>query len=372
MIALDGTVIRPPLSGVHYAVRNQVCALCRVFPETPFLVLATDEEIRPHCRGEHQRMPRLPHWLRRPGCRIAWQQCCLPTRLRREGCETLLSLAYTAPLRSPVPFGLQVHDVIALRQPELCSRLNAWHMRVLMPPSLRRAAWVLVSSTAVADQVMALSGRPASEIHRVALGVDPIFLGDRGPVSDLPARWRSLTPYILFVGNLEPKKGLDTLLSAYRECADGHQVTLVLAGRVGWKCRSLLRRIDRWSGPGRIVRLGYVPRMLLPVLYRQAAVCVMPSVEEGFGLPVLEAMACGVPVVHSDHPVLTETAGGHGHRFPVGDHHALARRLETVLAEPDEAASMAKAARDWARKHTWGVWAEAVGGLLQLSARNVR
>ena len=108
------------------------------------------------------------------------------------------------------------------------------------------------------------------------------------------------------------------MLEAYAEVAASHDVDLVLAGKEGWRCDRQMSAIRNWSGPGRIIHPGYIPRSFMPTLMAGAEALVMPSTVEGFGLPVLEAMAVGTAVVHSDHPVLMETSGGHGVGVDVG------------------------------------------------------
>ena len=116
-------------------------------------------------------------------------------------------------------------------------------------------------------------------------------------------------PYLLFLSNIEPKKGLDTLLDAYAKTADRLDADLVIVGRAAWKSADTIRRLRDWRGPGRLRWLHYVPDDRLPALYQHAHAFVMPSLVEGFGLPILEAMAAGTPVIHSDHPALMEAAG---------------------------------------------------------------
>ncbi len=356
MLALDGTVIRPPLSGVHYAVKNQIIALLRHCSPGQLVCFTLDAEIRAAAGRAQTGAPALPPGLRRVSRRILWQQTALPGRLRRLGCDRLFALAYTAPVKCPVPYALQVHDTIALRRPLLCNRLNALHMRTLMPGSIRRAETIITSSTRVADEVVRIGCVGQAKVHVVPLGVDDIFLADTPP-PPLPDAIRELKPYILFVGNIEPKKDLGTLVAAFDKLA-AYEVNLILAGRVGWRCRDVVDRIKAYKGRGTIKRLGYIDRRLLPALYGEAAAFVMPSVEEGFGLPVLEAMACQTPVVHSDHPVLGETANNLGVTFPAGDAEALAACLKEILRSP---AGNNEAARAYAYSRTWDLWAATIG-----------
>ncbi len=363
-VAIDATVVRAPLSGVHHAVRQEALALIREAGSTELLCLATDEVLLRAAMERGILAPELSPEIRRVWRRVLWQQFALPGIVKTARVDWLLAPSYTAPLRCPVPCLLQVHDTIALRRPDLCNWLNASHMRALMPPSIRRARHVLVSASTVRDEVVALTGVAEERVTVVPLGVDPLFLAP--PPLPLPPALAALPGYILFVGTIEPKKGVDILLTAYRRVAERHpEVALVLAGRDGWKCRELVHAIERWNGPGRIIRLGYVDRQLLPAMYGGALLHVMPSVEEGFGLPILEAMACGTPVVHSDHPVLLESSGGHGLATPLNDPFALADALHELLEDGHRRDTMAAAGREYAATCTWQRWARCVLALAE-------
>ena len=306
---LDASVVRPPLAGVQLSVRHEALALLAQRQDWEVAVLSHDEVLNRAAAAAGAGTGGLPRAARATAGRILWQQLALPGILRRRGADVLHALAYTAPLRCPVPYALNVHDLIALDHPELCSRLNAWHMRALLPGSVRRAAACIVSSGFVADGVRQRFGLPAARLHRVPLGVEAERFAESAP---RPAWVARLTdrPYLLFVGNLEPKKGLATLLESYAGAAERLGCDLLLAGRPAWRCGRFLRQARQYPGPGRIHLPGRVAAADLPGLYQHAWAFVFPSVTEGFGMPVLEAMAAGVPVVHSDHPALVETAGG--------------------------------------------------------------
>jgi glycosyltransferase involved in cell wall biosynthesis len=363
--AFDGSVVRPPYAGVQLSVLAEMQALAAALGDlSGCRFFGADEVLAGAVRARGGRADALPTALQRTVCRVLWQQMVLPRILRREGFGVLHALAYTAPLRCPVPYVLNVHDVIALEHPELCAAGNRWHMRCLLPGSARKAAACIVSTQHVAGRLQACLGIPAERIHVLPLGVDAGRFATPAPRPAL-AGMEAGRPYLLFVGNLEPKKDVGTLLDAYAACAAAAQVDLVLAGRAAWKCARLVARLRSWQGPGRVCWLGRVPAEALPGLLQHALALVMPSREEGFGMPVLEAMAAGTPVIHSDHPALVEAAGGAGVSFETGSPAALAATLDALYHGPDQRQKLAAAGRARAASLPWQRWGEGAVAVLR-------
>jgi glycosyltransferase involved in cell wall biosynthesis len=162
------------------------------------------------------------------------------------------------------------------------------------------------------------------------------------------------------VGNIEPKKGVDQLVNAYAACAAETGCDLVIAGRFCWKSGTVRRALRRPARHGRVHLPGRVPDAALAALYQHALAFVFPSRVEGFGLPVLEAMAAGTPVIHSDHPVLLETAGGAGYAFPVDDVEELSRALITLAREPGLRRELTHRGRERAASCRWEAWGRTV------------
>lgn len=365
----DGTVVRPPYSGVHLSVLAEMRAVATCLPDlSGCRFLCADVDLAREVRARGGQADPGPRILRQVTARILWQQFVLPRALRRYGAEVLHAFAYTAPRRCPVPYILNVHDLIALERPELCSAANRWHMAWLLPESARRAAKCIVSTRHVAERLRLVLGIPDERIEVVPLGVD-------APRFSAPAPWPAASGlpegrrYLLFVGNLEPKKGVDTLLDAYAACESAGGTDLLVAGRAAWKCSALVRRLRTWRGPGTVHWLGRVPAAELPALMQHARAVVVPSLEEGFGLPVLEAMAAGTPVVHSNHPALIEAAGGAGLAFHVGEPADLAARIDALLADSALCAELIAAGRERAGALPWQRWGERAAAAIAEVAR---
>ena len=242
-----------------------------------------------------------------------------------------------------------VHDLSYLRTPETVAA-DSLRYRALVPRSLRRAAVVCTPSAAVADEVRAEYGLPADRVAVTPLGVDESWLATEPPAAGWLAARGLPERYLLFVGSLEPRKGLPALLSAYRElrATDSGVPPLVLAGPPGWG-----PALDRTGLlPGSVLAPGYLDAPALRGAVAGAACLAFPSVYEGFGLPPLEALACGTPVVASDLPVTREVLGAQATLVPVGDTAALAAALATALSGDGGPAARA-ARRAHAATFTW-------------------
>lgn len=245
-----------------------------------------------------------------------------------------------------------VHDTVPWTHPDALTHRGArWHRRMI-GRAARRADALVVPTAAVGDELPRLVSCQAP-VRVVGEGISAAVTclpEDAGAIATrlgLPPR------YLLAIGTLEPRKGIDTLLAAM---ATPHapDLPVVLAGQPGWgrvQPVELARNVG--LDPRRVHLLGRISDAELAVVLHRAAVLAAPSLAEGFGLPVLEAMAVGVPVVHSDAPALVEVAGGAGTTVPRGDPAALATALRAVLLDAGKAQSMAAAGRCRAEWFSW-------------------
>ena len=261
---------------------------------------------------------------------------------------------------------LTVHDLAFVRRSDLLTAVSGRYYERVKTEAHRAEAVIAVSAATRRDIVETLGVCP-DQVYRVPHGLDPEFQpaaqpGDEAVVAQYGLGQPSGAPYLLFVGTLEPRKNLPCLIEAFdlarREGLDP-ETRLVLAGAPGWLADSLYRTAYASPSRQRLVFTGRIPDTALPALYRRAAALVLPSLEEGFGLPVLEALGCGTPVICSDLPALHEVAGGAAHYCPVGDRQALAAALVETVGRPAETRARRERGLARAATFTWDAAAEA-------------
>lgn len=231
------------------------------------------------------------------------------------------SPGFNAPLGRPGPFSLTVHDLIHLEVPEECSPVKRAYYEWVVKPAVRNADVVFTGSEFSRQRIAGWARVDAERIVLTGHGVGPLFQPE-GPY------WRNDRPYLLYVGNQKPHKNVEGLVRAYAHSRLGEDFDLLLTGAVSRSVTDIAKRmgiVDQVKG------LGLVPERHLPSLYRGAHALIMPSLYEGFGLPVIEAMACSTPVLCSNRTALPEVGGDAVHYFDPEDQESFVEGLRTLL-----------------------------------------
>lgn len=239
-----------------------------------------------------------------------WFQLGLPRRMRRDGVQVFHGLFSRLPFALSVPGVVTVYDISGYAMPGLHKRWT--HMtNLLYPLYLRKAAAVVAISHFTASELRRRFPWLGDGISVAQPAAPPGFAPVKDPGSLQAVRMKYGLPerFILFLGTLEPRKNLRRLLEAYRSIAGRVPHSLVIAGGSGWRSGGLLEGIGGGEHRDRVLLTGFVDQEDLPALFSLAEVFVYPSIYEGFGLPILEAMACGTPVVTSSVSSMPEVAG---------------------------------------------------------------
>lgn len=252
-----------------------------------------------------------------------------------------------------------VHDLAFLRLPHTVQQETLDNLHARLPETLAKAAAIIAVSQATARDLEELLAVSPHRVHVIHEGVDPSFLKEAGePPAGLPAR------YVLFVSTLEPRKNLLGLLRGFQRAVEGgYPGHLVLVGRWGWRTEEAQAELAASPVKDRILHLDYLPRQALIAVLRRAEALVMPSWLEGFGLPVVEAMACGVPVIASDSSSLPEVVGDAGILVDPAKPEALASAILRLAADPGLAARLGEKGKARARLFRWDAAARATAGV---------
>ena len=357
-IGIDAQLLGGCESGVEVCIRNLIRGLALADAENEY-VIYTQRGIPPLDVGENSRVTiRHTRWPNRfRPARILWQQAALPHILSRDGIDLLHAPGYVMPRICPCPALVTVYDVIAIKFPELCKRTNALHYGLMLPRTLRRAARILAASERTRDDLVALLDADPERIEVVYPGVDEAFQPVEDPERLAEVRTRLGLPerFILFVGNIEPKKNLPTLIRAFALLKRHRRIPhrLVIAGKKGWKCGDVFRAVRDEGLESEVIFPGYVPLENLPALYSMAELFAFPSLYEGFGLPPLEAMACGTPVVASNAGALPEVLGDAALQVDPLDVDALQKVIHKILTNQFLRRHLSEAGRKRAARFTW-------------------
>lgn len=254
-----------------------------------------------------------------------------------------------------------VHDLAYLHLPGSIS----WHKKpyysLMVPRSIKKSSLLMTDAAGVKEEIHRLFKRPLEQIEVVYPGVDEAFCprSDEGLLEPIRAKYRLPEHFLLFVGTMEPRKNLPRLFLAFQRIQKKLPHTLVMVGRKGWQCEDLFPLLKHLHLEERVLFLGFVPEEDLPFIYNLAEVFIYPSLYEGFGLPLLEAMASGVPIITSNTPCMPEVVGDAALKVDPYHYEELTRAMETLLSSDSLREELRRKGLEKARNFSWGKTARA-------------
>jgi glycosyltransferase involved in cell wall biosynthesis len=337
-------------AGINWHIYNLLQHLPEVAPEIAYTVFLSERRYR-GTAGMRLRTSRLP--THRPQVRILWEQILQPWSVRQAGIDLLHSPAFVGPLASKCPTVITVHDLSFLFFPQNFRAMNRVYLQALTRLSARRARRVIAVSESTKRDLVEEYGLSPAKVDVVYNGVDTTFRPL--PASEVAAfRQQAGLPerFILFVGTLEPRKNVARLVEAYARLPEGRPPLLLVGGK-GWLYDEIFSRVEELDLSGEVRHVGYVPAETLPLWFNAAELFVYPSLYEGFGLPPLEALACGTAVVASSASSLPEVVGEAGLLVDPLDTEALAAAMDQVLANRDRRERLREAGPGQAQGFTW-------------------
>lgn len=266
----------------------------------------------------------------------------------------LLHVTYHAPLYASCPFVVTIHDVAFKLSPEYFSPRDRLLLNWLVPLSARRSRAVITDSESARRDILKFYPFLQSKVFVVPLAAGNQFRpAPKAEQVSVCERYHIRPPFVLTLARLDPRKNLSRVIAAWRALGAGVDCRLVMGGDMGYRAAPLLNSIAPERESGEIVVTGFVPEHDLAALYSASAVFVYPSLYEGFGLPLLEAMACGVPVITSNCSSLPEVAGDAALQIDPNSTEALTSALREVLGDADLANDLKLRGLARAQNFTW-------------------
>jgi glycosyltransferase involved in cell wall biosynthesis len=369
-IGFDATALPPNPVGAGTYTIELVRALIDIAPQYQWVIFAqpTGKELLA--------LPEDPalEWViaseKPPFLRLLWEQTVLPLLAKQTRLDILHSPHYTRPLLLPCASVVTFHDMTFFLLPQVHTHAK----RLFFPAAIRFSARFADALIAVSENTrqdaIRLLNIPQNKIHTTPNGISSAFQ----PIKDVELqricqkKYGLPDKFILFVGTIEPRKNLPILLQAYRQLLDlsaglslqpYEPPPLVIVGKMGWMMDGKEHRpelhqiINQLDLTERVLLTGYISAEDLPIVYNLANIFVYPSIYEGFGLPPLEAMACGTPVITTDSSAMAETVGDAAILTPPNDAQALAQAMYSLLRDENLQTKLSHKGRSQAARFNW-------------------
>jgi glycosyltransferase involved in cell wall biosynthesis len=361
-IGIDATALPPRPVGAGNYIIELIRHIERMDRADEFVVFA-----QPHGRDliDVEARPGF-EWVmiseHSPARRLVWEQVAFPRLVGKARLDLLHSPHYTRPMRLPCASVVTFHDMTFFLYPHLHTLSKRLYFPQAIRLSARKADALIADSESTRQDAIRLLGISPERIYTIPLGVSPAF----HPVHEVErleaVRQRYSLPehFILYVGLVEPRKNLPMLLRAFQRLQEDlriqgvpNPVPLVIVGRFGWATEQVFELVDALAIKEKVHFSGYIPAEDLPIVYNLADVFVYPSLYEGFGLPPLEAMACGTPVITTAVSSMPEHVGEAGLLIPPQDEGALFQALVAVIRDSDLRRQLSKKGPERAAHYSW-------------------
>jgi len=355
-IGIDATALPPQPGGAGNYIIQLIRSLASLETDSHFTVFAFQSG---YDLIDVPASPQLD-WLlfpdKSPASRLLWEQMTLPRLVRDANVALLHSLHYTRPLSLPCASVVTFHDMTFFLYPHLHTRSK----RIFFPTAIRLSARLADALIAVSENTkkdtVRLLGVPGDKITAIPHGVGEEFrpITDAALLESIRRKYKLPQDFILNVGFVEPRKNLTLLMKSYQQLhSQGISLPLVIVGGLGWMYEDVFRQAESLGIKEQVYFTGYVPDHDLPIIYNLARVFVYPSIYEGFGLPPLEAMACGTPLITTAVSSMPEHVGDAGILIPPQDEKALTNALQKLINDSTLQEELSSKGPERASQFTW-------------------
>lgn len=360
-VLLNGLLLTNNYSGVQYSIEYFVDSLSRARSVNHrFTVLVSESYVGSLKASDSLVIKKIGFDTANRMKRIWFENFILPKFFAKNGFDLYHSLGYTLPFFSNIPSIVTVHDLIALDFPTLCKNETALYFNTFIPRSLKTAKKIIaVSSTVKSDILNKFPNIPEHKVEVVYHGLHSRFIRvqDTYRLVKLRTKYNLPDSFFLFVGNIEPKKNLINLIKAFIYLKRTYNIAqkLLIVGAKGWKYSDIFDYCENSPLKNEMIFLGYINEDELPSLYTLAELFIFPSYYEGFGLPVLEAMSCGCPVIISNRGALPEISGGLCLQFNPDSVEEIAKTILKTITNTNVTKDRIDKSIKWSKGFNWDV-----------------
>lgn len=358
-IAIDVRTVLPNRSGVGNYVLHLIQNLRQVDPEPIYYFLAQKKNLSllGHLAREQNPFLTLFSHENHP-LGDFWEHFILPWHLMKKGIDVFHGPASLIPFRkNHFKLVVTIHDLVAFLFPETIPLKYGAYMRYLLRQAVKKADKIVAVSNHTQQDLVKIMKVPPEKIVVIHEAPSPIFrpVDSKEIWPRLKDRYGVSRKFIYHLGNIEPRKNLIVLLEAFTlVCRElGNEYQLVVSGQKGWLIRSLSQFLKNYPARDQVLFTGYVPMEDLPLFMSGADLFVFPSLYEGFGLPVLEAMSCGTPVISSNRSSIPEIVGSAAILIDPTDIQDLAGRMIELLRNQEEKKQLSRAGLEQAARFSW-------------------
>lgn len=363
MITIDYTSAARQRAGIGRYTRSLVLALARIDLTNEYTLFVPHDAkdlAAVAAFPKNFRVKRSP--LNERASTFIWQraQLPLPIEIFTGAAEIFYSPDFVLPPTRANKKILTVHDLSFKRVPETAVPSLHWYLEGAVPRAVQRADLILADSNATRDDLIELFHAPANRVQTLYSGYDAQFhpISDERELERVRTNYKLHKPFLLHVGTIEPRKNLARLIEAFSHLPERYDFELVIAGGRGWMYDEIYAAPQKFGVSAAVRFIGFVPDSDLPALYSLAELVAYPSLYEGFGLPVLEAMACGAAVVTSNNSSLPEVAGDAAILIDARNVQELTFAMQRVLEDSQTRDTMRQKGLTQAEKFSWQKSAE--------------
>lgn len=345
-IAIDIQTTLGQPTGFGFYVSNLISTLRKNQSEHEFIL------IRPETQKDFSTPQRF--W---------WDQFTLPRKARSEGADLLHQPCFSAPFFFKGPVVITIHDIISILFPENIPFASRMFYSKWMPYSYRKAREIITISDSTKRDIQKVLKIPAQKISVIPLAVDQKFNTNvsQDKVKKVKQKYSLPDDYLLHLGTIEPRKNLEFLIDVFHEALKDDKnknLHLVITGKKGWYYEGLFEKVERLNLKEKVIFTGYLEEEDKPALYKGARIFTFPSLYEGFGLPPLEAMATGAPVISSNTSSMPEVIGDAGILISPKDKNAWVKAITRVNSNDALRKEMAEKNKAQVNKFSWDLTAK--------------